>query len=203
MNINLENLLHDAGRAAPPTTIDVARAVERGRTLRRRRQTMLAGAAVLVLVVGVSFALNRLRPSENSPTPQVVAPVTASPTSDAVLILTPKDKGNDSGLGEQAVVGGVLKRDGECLLFSRSVELIVWPPGTRWSTEDEAVVLPDGLLIRPGDTIAGAGGHYASTRAGLNELLDTQTAVDRAATCVLRNKAGIAVFNQYSPITKE
>jgi hypothetical protein len=202
MNVKVEDLLRDAGRAAPPTTIDVRRAVERGRTLRRRRQAMLAGAAVLVLVVGLSLTLHQIKPVKNGRVPGSVAPITASATSDAVLILTPRDKGDDSRTGPQAIVSGDLQRDGECLLFSRSNEVIVWPPGTRWSAEDDAVVLPDGLRVRPGDAITGAGGHYAATRVGLNQLLDTQTAADRAATCVLRNNADIAVFNPYSPITK-
>lgn len=193
MNVNVEELLRGAGRAAPPTGIDVAGAAERGRALRRRRHVVQAGAAVLALVAGAGLAVTRLPPAE---------PVTTSVAGDDDPVL--RDEVSDGSAAMEALVGGVLERDGQCLLLEngQSREVVVWPPGTRWSGGDETVVLSEGPRIRLGDRVTGSGGHFAADRESLGRLLDVRT-VDRAVTCARRTDAGIAMFQAYSSINTD
>lgn len=61
---------------------------------------------------------------------------------------------------DEAEIVGVLELRAGCLylVHGASESLVLWEFGTEW--ESGAVVLPDGVLAKPGDTIRGAGGYY-------------------------------------------
>jgi hypothetical protein len=66
------------------------------------------------------------------------------------------------GAAEEAGIGGVLAIDAGCLYLSEGDELrypVVWPAGTTWDPDREAVILPRGTEIRPGDRVEGSGGY--------------------------------------------
>ena len=51
---------------------------------------------------------------------------------------------------------------GECASVHEVENGFIWPAGTRWDQSAEAAVLPDGQVVRDGDTISGGGGANAA-----------------------------------------
>ena len=99
--------------------------------------------------------------------------------------------------GEDAGVGGeLLYRDG-CLLFEQEPGMdvgiyhaIVWPAGTAWDEEAQAVVLADGRRVAIGDGVIGAGGYYQPAD------LDLEPAARDVLTACTRSESGeVAQFN--------
>ena len=168
MNTDLEALLRDAGRTPPASGVDVTRAVDRARTVRKRRRLgLVGGAAGVVLAAGATFAVVGL--------PQV----DRSPAAGADPVLTRLGPG-----GMDALLHGVVRRSGDCLLLDPGGDatVVVWPRGTRWSAGDEAVVLPDGLRVGLGDEVEGGGGYLPADRGLLNRAMGEEPA-DRAIGC--------------------
>lgn len=70
---------------------------------------------------------------------------------------------------EQASIRGVLMREGSCLLLGAPPnvrdpysEPLVWPHGTEWRDADDAVLLPDGTMLRVGAWFTAAGGWHSA-----------------------------------------
>ena len=68
-----------------------------------------------------------------------------------------------SGDGEAAEVRGLIEISGDCLYVSLE-EIgerypVVWPRGTSWDAENQAVVLVSGESIAAGDAVYGGGGY--------------------------------------------
>jgi hypothetical protein len=176
MNTDLQALLRDAGRTPPPSGIDVTRALDRGRKVRKRRRLAVVAAAAVTLAAGATFALGELPRMDRSPAPGGTV-ATAGPGADPVLTqLEPNLM--------QAHLSGVLERSGNCLMLEQATSRVVvaWPPGTRWSADDEVVVLADGSRVGLGDAVSASGGYVAADRAGLNRSLGAEPA-DRAIRC--------------------
>ena len=98
--------------------------------------------------------------------------------------------------GEAAEVRGVLQLEGDCLyvVFDEVGERypIVWPAGTRWDTEGQAVVIRNGESLAVGDAVSGSGGyHYVDDV----ETLAGPDAAALAADCVDNAHGEVAVVN--------
>lgn len=61
-----------------------------------------------------------------------------------------------------ALIGGVLRydRSHDCFVLEGLGDhtAVVWPTGTRPARRGIGVVLPDGRVVRPGDSVRGGGG---------------------------------------------
>jgi hypothetical protein len=93
--------------------------------------------------------------------------------------LPPFDAASDT-----AEIHGTLVLEGECLLLMSlqgSRFPIVWPAGTTWDAEGQAVVLHSGERVVIGSDIEGTGG-YADTEQLVDWLGDEVAA--RADSCV-------------------
>lgn len=82
----------------------------------------------------------------------------------------------------------MLRRDGPCLTLDNGAFsfVVVWPPGTRWSTGDETVVLPDGLRIAQGERVSGSGGFLSASNRNFGKP---------ALDCAKRTEGQIALIN--------
>lgn len=58
----------------------------------------------------------------------------------------------------QALMGGKLRIDDGCAYLGGGT--VVWPDGTKWDEDEQAVELPNGDLVREGDTVKGGGGSF-------------------------------------------
>ena len=90
-------------------------------------------------------------------------PVVAHPT-----------EGNGSGF--EALIEGTLTMSSGCLLVGEF--LVVWPYGTTWDAETEAVRLSDGQSVALGDRVSDGGGY--SNLADLGAQFDESLADCRA-----------------------
>ena len=113
---------------------------------------------------------------------------------DGPLIRYPQEHGiQDEMLAE---VRGVLELDNGCLYVS--VEStgerypIVWPAGTRWDPENQAVVTPRGESAAIGHEVYGSGGYLHVVNV---ELIAGSQAAALAAECVDNEYGEIAVLN--------
>jgi len=82
------------------------------------------------------------------------APV--EPSGSAVIAASPPDGGM-----EQALIGGRLVRDGECLYLGVGQDgrqALLCPSGTSWIEDQQTVLLPDGTTLRVGDEFQASGG---------------------------------------------
>ncbi len=89
--------------------------------------------------------------------------------------------------GDDAHIGGVLVRDGDCLYAgdepAGTRDALVWPFGTTWDADEQVVVAPDGTRIPVGATLSASGGWYGPPE-NLPELLADEELADRARACV-------------------
>ena len=98
--------------------------------------------------------------------------------------------------GMTAEVRGVLELDGECLYVALN-EVgerypIVWPAGTRWDADNQAVVTSRGETMPVGDEVYGGGGYLY---VGDVERIAGPQASALAAKCVDNIYGEIAVVN--------
>jgi hypothetical protein len=102
-----------------------------------------------------------------------------------------------SGDGMDALVSGVLVLDGDCLYVVRNGVgrgyPVLWPLGTTWNDDAQAVVTPAGEVLSVGDEVAGGGGGYLNV--GYIERVAGDEAADLARECVDDTTGQIAVFN--------
>jgi hypothetical protein len=93
--------------------------------------------------------------------------------------------------GMDARVGGTLEYDGECLLLGENP--VVWPDGTAWDEEEQAVRLDDGSLVHVGDQVFGGGG-MAQEGPDRSPTWPTTPTGRELAGC-LGEEGGLNVFN--------
>ena len=101
--------------------------------------------------------------------------------------------------GTAAIVSGTVVLERDCIYLDGPHDRypVVWPPGTSWRTDEEAVELPDGTLVRAGDRISGAGGFHQGTRL---ETYTNAEGVTVARRCVDNTHGNVAVFNSSDDI---
>ncbi len=101
-----------------------------------------------------------------------------------------------SGDGMDALVGGVLKLESDCLYIARngvgSGYPVLWPSGTTWNNDAQAVVTPAGEMLAVGDEVAGGGGYV---NLGYIERFAGAEAAELARQCLDNTTGEVAVFN--------
>lgn len=124
----------------------------------------------------------------------IVSCESSSPASavDGPVMHWPDSAG--SGDGMDAVVSGVLELEGECLYVARD-ELaerypVLWPSGTRWDADAQAVVTASGEMLVAGDEVDCSGG---CLYIGDIERLAGADAVELAQRCLDNTYGEIAV----------
>lgn len=116
-------------------------------------------------------------------------PLAVDPNAPAVLI-----SGSGDGAGADALVtGSVTVDDASCVGLDG--RLAVWPDGTGWDSANDALRLPNGTLVRVGESVTG-GGFYASQEAAQATLADP----NQAGRC--QWGAEVPVFNPGSAVEK-
>lgn len=89
------------------------------------------------------------------------------------------------GGGMDAEVTGVLVVDESTSCILMEVEDVryplVWPAGTRWQEDTQAVVLADGQTVEAGMTVHGAGGYLSPDRVEEFAGPEVAAAADRCA----------------------
>lgn len=126
---------------------------------------------------------------------QVVARYTSGPRPTAPkgtrIVLTSPPAGFDRA-GMAALVAGkvTVGNDGCVGLDGRTT---VWPDGTRWSTEQDALLLPDGARAPVGATVTGGGG-FLPPGEGITAVQDAGS----AGSCTWSDE--VPVFNRSSEI---
>jgi hypothetical protein len=103
---------------------------------------------------------------------------------------------SNSQAGMDAEVRGVLQLDGRCLYVSLE-EVgerypIVWPAGTRWDADNQAVIAPGGQSMAIGDEVYGGGGYLYVDDI---ERIAGPEASALATECVDNTYGEIAVVN--------
>lgn len=94
---------------------------------------------------------------------------------------------------EQALVGGRLVHDGDCLYLAQAApnvrdngpEVVVWPNGTTWQNDPEGVTLSDGTFVPVGAEITASGGIHDIDR--LVERGHHSDVAERARACAFEN----------------
>ena len=117
-----------------------------------------------------------------------------SPGVDGPVMRYPEPSSSQEGM--TAEVRGVLELDGECLYVALD-EVgerypIVWPAGTRWDADNQAVVTSRGETMPVGDEVYGGGGYLY---VGDVERIAGPQASALAAKCVDNTYGEIAVVN--------
>ena len=141
------------------------------------RQRRLAAASLLVLaLVAVCDGDGRGDVDSGS---NGSGPVVAHP-----------DRGD--GSGTDALIEGPLTLSGGCLLVGEFP--VVWPYGTTWDAQAQAVRLSDGQVVALGDRVSGGGG-YPSLSALAAAFADP------LAGCPLNRYQEVAMFNAGERIT--
>jgi hypothetical protein len=82
------------------------------------------------------------------------------PNAPVVLVSAP----GDSTSGAAAQIMGPLTLDQD-RCAGVDGHLAIWPDGTAWDSEADALKLPDGSRVRVGDVVSGGGGYEAGTSA--------------------------------------
>ncbi|WP_346385449.1 hypothetical protein [Nocardioides sp.] len=92
--------------------------------------------------------------------------------------------------GMAALIRGPVRLVGDCLFIGSAP--VIWPTGTTWDDEADAVVLNDGTLVAVGATVSGGGGSLsAADVAGVfNEEL-----ADAVRACAPNGRSAASVFN--------
>ena len=138
------------------------------------RQRRLAAASLLVLAFVAACAEGDVDSGSNGSGPVVAHP----------------DRGD--GSGTDALIEGPLTLSGGCLLVGEFP--VVWPYGTTWDSQAQAVRLSDGQVVALGDRVSGGGGYpYLSD-------LGTELA-EPLALCPTNKYGEVAVFNAGEQIT--
>lgn len=118
----------------------------------------------------------------------------SSSAVDGPVMRYPDSSG--SGDGMDALVSGVLVLDGDCLYVARDGERrgypVLWPSGTTWNDDAQAVVTPAGEMLPVGDEVAGGGGYLY---LGYIERVAGTEAAELARECLDNTTGEIAVFN--------
>lgn len=96
------------------------------------------------------------------------------------------------GSGASALIEGPLTMSSGCLLVSEFP--VVWPYGTTWDSETQAVRLSDGQVVALGDRVSGGGGYLYLPD------LDPEFAVS-LADCPTNKYEEVAMFNAGEQIT--
>ncbi len=78
-------------------------------------------------------------------------------------------------MGSDALIEGTLTFRGGCLRVTGFPA--VWPEGTQWDSDREVLALPDGVEVRPGDSVRGGGGFLDSETRALNHYPSDVAAV--------------------------
>jgi hypothetical protein len=100
------------------------------------------------------------------------------------------DRGD--GSGTDALIEGAVTLSGGCLLVGEFP--VVWPYGTTWDAQAQAVRLSDGQVVALGDRVSGGGGYpYLSD-------LGTELA-EPLADCPTNKYGEVAMFNAGEQIT--
>jgi hypothetical protein len=103
-----------------------------------------------------------------------------------------------SGDGMDALVSGVLVVEADCLRIARNGEgdgyPVLWPMGTTWDDDAQAVVTPAGETLSVGDEVAGGGGYL---NLGYIERVAGAEAAALARKCLNDMTGQIAVFNNF------
>ena len=96
------------------------------------------------------------------------------------------------GSGDDALIEGVLTVSDGCLLVGAFP--VVWPYGTTWDPQAQAVRLSDGHVVALGDRVSGGGGYPSLSNLGteLGEPL---------ADCPTNRYQEVAMFNAGERIT--
>ena len=141
------------------------------------RQRRLAAATLLVLALVAACADDGSGDVDSRSNGS--GPVVAHP-----------DKGD--GSGTDALIEGPLTLSSGCLLVGEFP--VVWPYGTTWDAEAQAVRLSDGQVVALGDQVSGGGGYpYLSG-------LGTEFA-EPLADCPTNKYGEVAMFNAGEQIT--
>jgi hypothetical protein len=142
------------------------------------RQRGLAAASLLVLALVAACAADDGSGDVDSGS-NGSGPVVAHP-----------DRGDASGT--DALIEGPLALSGGCLLVGDFP--VIWPYGTTWDAQAQAVRLSDGQVVALGDRVSGGGGYpYLSD-------LGTELA-EPLADCPTNKYGEVAMFNAGEQIT--
>lgn len=167
------------------------RRAEPGSTLPRRRRMRCAAptlAATLVVALGACGGGEqgkRASDGERGPT----ASGQPGPSGSNGPVVAHSAGSSD---GASAMIEGPLTMSKGCLLVGDYP--VVWPHGTTWDADQDAVILPDGQVAAVGDRVSGGGGYpYLSDLAP--ELADP------LADCPTNEYGEIAAFNASEQIT--
>lgn len=114
----------------------------------------------------------------------------ASGSNGSGPVVAHPDRGD--GSGTDALIEGPLTLSGGCLLVGDFP--VIWPYGTTWDAQAQAVRLSDGQVVALGDRVSGGGGYpYLSD-------LGTESAEPLAA-CPTNKYGEVAMFNAGEQIT--
>lgn len=141
------------------------------------RQRRLAAASLLVLALVAACADDGSGDVDSGSNGS--GPVVAHP-----------DRGD--GSGTDALIEGPLTLSGGCLLVGEFP--VVWPYGTTWDAQAQAVRLSDGQVVALGDRVSGGGGY-----PNLSDL-GTEFA-EPLADCPTNKYGEVAMFNAGEQIT--
>ena len=96
------------------------------------------------------------------------------------------------GSGADALIEGPLALSGGCLLVGEFP--VVWPYGTTWDAQAQAVRLSDGQLVALGDRVSGGGGYPYLSDLGAEFA-------EPLADCPTNKYGEVAMFNAGEQIT--
>lgn len=94
--------------------------------------------------------------------------------------------------GNGALIEGSLTMSGGCLLVSEFP--VIWPYGTTWDAEAQAVRLPDGQVVALGDRVNGGGGYPYLSDLGAEFA-------EPLADCPTNTYEEVAMFNAEEQVT--
>lgn len=111
-------------------------------------------------------------------------------------VVGPVVEGSWRSGGETAEIFGEVVFEGECLyLYQSEIDTrypVIWPNGTEWDSDQDAVVLPDGTPVGERFEVYGGGGYHHLDR--LSEFT-TEEGVAVVSSCVDNEFGEVAVFN--------
>jgi heat shock protein HslJ len=101
--------------------------------------------------------------------------------------------------GEEALLRGTLVlRDDGCLVVTPTGETVVWPAGTTWRSDAEAVVLTSGDVLAVGSRVALGGGYHSAAPHDLGSWVRDLPAIGHLVACVAGDDDGVFVV-QHAP----
>lgn len=114
----------------------------------------------------------------------------ASSTNGTNPVVAHPAAGDGSGL--DALIEGPLTMSGGCLLVGEFP--VVWPHGTTWDADAQAVQLSDGQVIALGDRVSGGGGYRHLSDLG-------PEFAEPLADCPTNEYGEVAIFNAGEQVT--